>query len=147
MFVAEDDKPTPEELEAGGLFGALDREAVQSLVDGAEVQCFDDGEVVFRENDGGRIMYLVLEGTVALSLADASIAAIGSGDWFGEMSLLDMMPRPVTATTTAPCRLLALRPTQLDALYRSDMKAYALVVMNLARQLSRRLRDRYAASA
>ena len=39
-----------------------------------------------------------------------------------------------------PCRLLTLTSGDLDALYRRDLKAYALLVMNLARQLSRKLR-------
>jgi len=40
----------------------------------------------------------------------------------------------------APTRLLRVTASDLDAVYRTDLKAYAIVVLNLARELSRRLR-------
>ncbi len=68
------------------------------------------------------------------------VTSLSRADWFGELSLLDVMPRAVTARALQPCRLLTLTSGDLDALYRRDLKAYALLVMNLARQLSRKLR-------
>lgn len=68
------------------------------------------------------------------------MTVLGRGDWFGEVALLDVMPRAATARARQPCRLLTVTSSDLDALYRQDLKAYALLVMNLARQLSRKLR-------
>jgi CRP-like cAMP-binding protein len=71
---------------------------------------------------------------------EARVAMLGPGDWFGEMSILDVQPRSASVRTLAPARLLRIRATDLDALYRHDLKAYAIIVLNIARELSRRLR-------
>jgi len=50
------------------------------------------------------------------------------------------MPRSATVRALAPARLLRLSAQDLDTLYRKDMKAYAIIVLNIAREMSRRLR-------
>ncbi len=65
---------------------------------------------------------------------------LGPGDWFGEMSIVDIQPRSATVRTLAPSRLLRISAADLDALYRYDLRSYSLIVLNLARELSRRLR-------
>ena len=56
------------------------------------------------------------------------------------MSMLDMQERSATVRAVAPSRLLTITSEDLDALYRFDLKSYALIVLNVARDLSRRLR-------
>jgi CRP/FNR family transcriptional regulator, cyclic AMP receptor protein len=51
-----------------------------------------------------------------------------------------MQPRSATVRALAPSRLIRITNEDLDALYRFDLKSYALVVLNVARDLSRRLR-------
>ena len=70
----------------------------------------------------------------------AALALLGPGDWFGEMSIVDVQPRSATVRALAPGRLLRITAADLDALYRHDVKSYALIVLNIARELSRRLR-------
>jgi CRP-like cAMP-binding protein len=65
---------------------------------------------------------------------------LGPGDWFGEMSIVDIQPRSATVRALAPGRLIRITPSDLDSLYRHDLRSYAIVVLNLARELSRRLR-------
>jgi CRP/FNR family cyclic AMP-dependent transcriptional regulator len=56
------------------------------------------------------------------------------------MSILDIMPRSATVRALAPARVLKMSAHDLEALYRRDLKAYAIVVLNIAREMSRRLR-------
>jgi len=65
---------------------------------------------------------------------------LGPGDWFGEMSVLDVLPRSATTRAVSPSRLLRFTAHDLDALYRRDLRAYSLLVLNIAREMSRRLR-------
>jgi CRP-like cAMP-binding protein len=56
------------------------------------------------------------------------------------MSMIDMQSRSATVRALAPSRLLKVTSEDMDALYRSDLKSYTLIVLNIARDLSRRLR-------
>ncbi len=134
-----------EELRDIGLFGGLADDVLAALV--AELQVLDlaPGDVVFRENERGREMFVLLGGemeVVKQSRRDvrSRVAILGPGDWFGEMSILDVMPRSATVRAIAYSRVLRLGASDLDGLYRRDAKSYALVVLNVAREMSRRLR-------
>jgi CRP/FNR family cyclic AMP-dependent transcriptional regulator len=134
-----------EQLREIGLFGGLSDGALTSLLDALSVLRAAEGEEVFSEGARGREMYVVLEGRLALFKrssggVETRIATVEVGDWSGEMSLLDVMPRSVSARAAQASRLLVLSSKDLDRLYRADLGAYAMLVMNLARELSRRLR-------
>ncbi|MBX3183763.1 MAG: cyclic nucleotide-binding domain-containing protein [Polyangiaceae bacterium] len=134
-----------DELQRIGLFGALSSEALQHLSANLTVVTPGSGEVIFSEGETASEFYVLLEGEVEVvkqskTGVDARVALLGVGDWFGEMSVIDVQPRSATVRALAPSRLLKIRAADLDALYRFDLKAYALVVLNIARELSRRLR-------
>ena len=136
---------TPDELREIGLFGALPDDALAFLCTTLKVATVPAGELIFREGEPGRDLYVVLDGELEVMKAsrsgvDARVALLGVRDWFGEMSLLDVQPRSATVRAVAPSRLLHVTSSDLDALYRRDLKSYALVVLNVARELSRRLR-------
>jgi CRP-like cAMP-binding protein len=137
--------PSTGELRDIGLFGALPDPALAHLVATLSLLTPEPGEIVFREGDDARDMFALIDGEMEVlkrsrSGRDARVALLGPGDWFGEMSLLDVQPRSATVRALAPTRMLRITPSDLDALYRFDVKAYALIVLNLARELSRRLR-------
>jgi CRP-like cAMP-binding protein len=56
------------------------------------------------------------------------------------MSILDVQPRSASVRSLAVSRLLVITTADLEALYRRDVKSYSLFVLNVARELSRRLR-------
>jgi CRP-like cAMP-binding protein len=90
-------------------------------------------------------MFVVVSGEVEVLKRskrniEARVAVLGPGDWFGEMSIVDIQPRSATVRALAPSRLLRVSSADLDALYRHDLRSYAIVILNLARELSRRLR-------
>jgi CRP-like cAMP-binding protein len=129
-----------------GLFGALSDEILDRLARTLRTTRFGPGDTVFPEGQAvAREMYVVLEGEMEVSKRsrrgrDKRIAILGPNDWFGEMSVIDMQPRSATVRALAPSRLMRMTSEDLDALYRVDLKSYALIVLNLARGLSRRLR-------
>jgi CRP/FNR family transcriptional regulator, cyclic AMP receptor protein len=58
----------------------------------------------------------------------------------GEMSLIDIQPRSATVRAVAPSVLLRLEHSEIGKLYRSHPEVYTLLVLNIAREISRRLR-------
>ncbi|MBL8721165.1 MAG: cyclic nucleotide-binding domain-containing protein [Myxococcales bacterium] len=137
--------PTVDALRDIGLFGALSDDVLEYLVQALPVVLKGPGDAVFREGDQAREMFVVLDGECEVLKrgkrgVEARVALLGPGDWFGEMSILDVQPRSATVIALAPSRLLRIGAEGLDQLYRRDLKAYSLIVLNIARELSRRLR-------
>jgi CRP/FNR family cyclic AMP-dependent transcriptional regulator len=138
-------QPTVEELREIGLFGALSDGVLEHLTKNLETRWVPPGETLFREGDSAHDMFVVLEGEIEVLKRshmhhDHRVALLGPKDSCGEMSLIDVQPRSATARSVAPTRLLRLTSEDFDRLYRYDLKSYALVILNIARDLSRRLR-------
>jgi CRP/FNR family transcriptional regulator, cyclic AMP receptor protein len=145
MSEPEPTQARPGELRSIGLFGAMSDEVLAHLTSSLSVTTPSAGDVVFREGDEASDLYVVISGEVEVLKrskrgVDARVALLGPGDWFGEMSIVDVQPRSATVRALAPGRLLRITAADLDALYRHDVKSYALIVLNIARELSRRLR-------
>lgn len=137
--------PNVDELRQVGLFGAVSDEVLEFLAAKLVVLHTQPGAEVFREGDVARDMFVVMSGEMEVLKkshhgVEARVALLGPGDWFGEMSILDVQPRSATVRVVAPSRVLRINASDLDALYRHDVKAYAIIVLNVARELSRRLR-------
>jgi CRP-like cAMP-binding protein len=128
-----------------GLFGGLGDDVLRSFVAALEVNELATGTVVFKEGESGRELFVILDGEVEVLRRskrghETRVAILGPGDWFGEMSVLDVLPRSATTRVLAPTHLLRLTAHELDMLYRKDMRSYSLLVLNIAREISRRLR-------
>jgi CRP-like cAMP-binding protein len=137
--------PSIDELRQVGLFGAVSDDILEFFAQKLVVLLIKSGDLVFREGDPARDLFVVMSGEMEVlkrsqSGVDARVAVLGPGDWFGEMSILDVQPRSATVRVLAPSRLLRIGAADLDALYRRDTKAYSIIVLNIARELSRRLR-------
>jgi CRP/FNR family cyclic AMP-dependent transcriptional regulator len=137
--------PSIDRLREIGLFGALSDEVLEHLSGMLRQEMFAPGALIFQEGDPGHDMFVVLDGEVEVLKKSRRgrqqrVAILGPSDMLGEMSIIDVQPRSATARSLAPTRLLRLAAEDLDALYRHDVKSYAIVVLNVARDLSRRLR-------
>jgi CRP-like cAMP-binding protein len=139
-------KATPALLRDIGLFGGLDDETLKILAERLPTHKTEPGKTVIQEGDTSREMFVVLGGELEVVKQsrdghDVRVALIGPGDWFGEMSILDVQPRSASVRALAPTLLLRITAEHVDQLlYRRDVKAYAILIMNVARELSRRLR-------
>jgi CRP-like cAMP-binding protein len=135
----------PTELRNIGLFGALSDDVLEYLAKLLTVETPPAGATIFREGEDANAMFVVISGEVEVlkkskRSMEARVAVLGPSDWFGEMSIVDIQPRSATVRALAPSRLLRVSSADLDALYRHDLRSYAIIILNLARELSRRLR-------
>jgi CRP/FNR family transcriptional regulator, cyclic AMP receptor protein len=72
------------------------------------VMDFAAGEIIFREGDPARHMYVVLKGKVEISAKGKLIATVDEGEALGTLSLIDGMPRTITAEAVEPSELALL---------------------------------------
>jgi CRP-like cAMP-binding protein len=98
-----------------GLLAAL----VKGLGDQALAR-YDRGQVIMVEGQAGALMYVVLEGRVAISLRGAVVERLGPGGVFGEMALIDQSTRAADAAAETDCALLAINRIVLLNLVRAD---------------------------
>jgi CRP/FNR family cyclic AMP-dependent transcriptional regulator len=69
---------------------------------------YQEGRTIFREGGAGILMYVVLEGRVAISIKGNIVERVGPGGVFGEMALVDQSVRAATATAEADCVVLGI---------------------------------------
>ena len=101
---------------------------------------YERGEVVFREGDPGDRMYVIMSGEVEVSSEQRGkrvmLARMKRGEFFGEMSLIDDMPRSATVTALRSTRLL---PMSRRSLFERAEQDPAVLVQMLG-ALSTRIR-------
>ena len=97
---------------------------------------FTAGQVIFRKDDPGLVMYAVVEGEVEILASDKVILSVGPGGIFGEMALIDEAPRSATAVAKTACKLVPIDKKRFTFLVQQT-PFFALSVMRI---MSERLR-------
>src|SRR5437870_8759056 len=89
---------------------------------------YERNSVIVKEGQAGVMMYVVLEGRLAVSIRGKLVERIGAGGVFGEMALVERTPRLATVTSETDCGLLAFgRNTLLDLIKASPDFAVSLL--------------------
>jgi CRP-like cAMP-binding protein len=127
-------------------FGGLEPQVLEFVADRLLTRPLAAGATVFEEGEPGASLFIVRTGTLLVfhrgpeGAPPVKLIRLGPGDFFGEMTLIEMQPRSATVRTESDAVLLELRGRDLYALYKQDMKAYVMVLQNINRELCRRLR-------
>jgi len=122
------------------LFGGMTDECRCVLTDRVEVRPVAAGQAVYRDQDSARELFILASGTLNVEKEGVVLASLQPADFFGELSFLDMQPRNNSVLATEDSVIYAIPYASLRSLYERNVRAYALIVMNLAREVSRRLR-------
>jgi len=132
-------------LVATPFFGGLSDASLDLLIPMLIERSFDVGAKVVAEGEPGRSMYVVHSGELVVNKAGESgrlirMAGLGPGDFFGEMTLIEMQNRSATVVAESPTVLYELTARNLYTYYKADVHAYVMVMQNINRELCRRLR-------
>lgn len=145
------DKPalSPDELVAllgrVNVFSGLPPAYLKRIAGLGEVEQHAAGEMIFSEGSLGDKLYLILEGNVRISrdvsgMGEEALAVLKSGDYFGEMALIDDFPRSADARSHEGCRLFVITKKNLEDLLFVDRDLAYDLLWNFVRTLSGRLR-------
>jgi CRP-like cAMP-binding protein len=131
-------------LQGMPIFGAIREDVLHWLLEQAQVVAVPAGGYFFREGDDAQGMF-VLEAGCAAVLKEwqgrkYKLHELRRGDCFGEMALMDLMPRSASVKALEACSAIELRPDHLMSLFERDVEQFALIQMNMGREVCRRLR-------
>lgn len=98
------------------------------------------GEVLFRENEPGSVIYIIQSGVVRVSKRvgdqDKTLAMLGPGEFVGEMAILNTKPRTATATVVeGPAKCLLIDAQTLETMVKKNTEIALRLVKKLARRL------------
>ncbi len=131
-------------LQSQALFGGFSDDDLAVIRTLLEEETFAAGEAIVREGEQGDRFYFIESGNVLVSKnhdnEQRPLATLGPGDAFGEMELIDIQARSATVTATEPVTALTLTNRAMFRLYQQHLDLYARLILNLAREISRRLR-------
>jgi len=131
-------------LRTCSLFRDLDETAFQTVLPLLQEVEFAADHPVFTEGGGGRALYFIAQGGVRLLRQDhrggqVTLAVLGEGEVFGEMSLISEAPRSASAVTTEPTVLWQLKADGFASLAVGAVEAYTTILYNLTAVLCWRL--------
>jgi CRP-like cAMP-binding protein len=119
-----------------GLFGGLSDRDLKRLVDTFKETTFEAGATIATEGERGVGFFFIAEGTVEYSIDGQKIGTGGTGNYFGEIALIDDGPR--TATIVALTDVKAYGMTMWE--FRPLVEEEASIAWELLQVMARRLR-------
>jgi CRP/FNR family cyclic AMP-dependent transcriptional regulator len=127
------------------LFYELYDAEIEMIVENANVAKFSRDDFIVREGDQGDEFYIVLSGTAKavkiLGNESITVATLEKGDVFGELVLINDTTRSADIVTGSDCEVLVLKYDDIFSIYQKKPKIFAILLLNLSRLLSSRLKS------
>ena len=137
-----DVNPIIKVLENVPIFEHLTEKELSEVLRLTHERTYKKDEHVFKKLAPAEGMYVILDGGVLITDSDSEtiFATLESGDFFGELALLDEEPRSASAISTMPSRLIGFFRTDLLTLMKKSPELGNKILLNLSRVLGERLR-------
>lgn len=133
-------------LRSQSLFSGLSEAEFQTVAGSFSETLFEPGQNLITEGEMTKGLYLIFEGTVAIrkrrrpSGAEREIAQLPPGHSVGEMEILDIQPAVATVQALTEVKAAFLPSRALFALQDRSLQTFTLLILNLSREVTRRLR-------
>lgn len=133
-------------LDENPLLAGLSDTAILLLATKSKSSIVPAESLIFKEGDFGNEMYFIFKGSAKVicqypSPKQIQLATLSTGSFFGEMCMLETLPRSASIITIEPCLLISISSLTLLKLYETSPQQYGLLILNIARDLSRRIRS------
>jgi len=127
------------------IFAGLDEKALGIFLEHAKKIPVQDGDVIAREGEANHCMFLIETGSVRIiknfdTPEAVSLATLGPGEFFGEMCILEPQPRSATGQAAGQTTVVSVASSAFYHLYQKMPAQHSILILNMARDLSRRLR-------
>jgi CRP/FNR family transcriptional regulator, cyclic AMP receptor protein len=133
-------------LENVPIFAGLDGQSLQLLLEHTVEQNHTGGEVIVKEGEKSSSMFVIASGMVRVCKnfglpGEIELATLGPKEFFGEMCIVDTLPRCATIQAREPSTVFSISSMAFYRLYKTMPAQHSILVLNIARDLSRRLRN------
>jgi len=127
------------------IFAGLSDSALALIVDQSVPIKVQAGDHFFLEGDPASSFFVIKSGVVLVEKSwrgtPIKLRRLGIGDCVGEMSIIDLMGRSASVRAETDCQAIEIQRATLTKLYQQDLEQYAIIMMNMGREVSRRLRS------
>jgi len=124
-------------LKSAPVFERVTGEDLAALARVAEVETYPNGQVIFREGEMGDALYVIVKGKVAIASGGERLAELGPSEAFGEMAVLDEVPRSATATAQDETEVLRIGSEEFYEILHEQVE----IAEGVIRMLTGRLRE------
>jgi CRP-like cAMP-binding protein len=131
---------TPTLLDKHPLLVHLGPDQLARIGRAGEIESYNPGEPIVVEGSLGDALFLILSGQVAVHKGPQTFATLAGGEFFGEMSLVEPAPRSASVTAMSATFLFRLPHDQLRELISDDPNAASVLLVQVVKTLSERLR-------
>jgi CRP/FNR family cyclic AMP-dependent transcriptional regulator len=132
-------------LQGMPVFGATTSETLAFILEHAIDFDALEGEYFFRRDDEALSFFVLESGRVEVlrehGRRNFRLSELGPGDCFGEMSLIECRNRNASVRALQDSTAIEVPLAALHELYERDVDQYLLIQLNIAREISRRLRE------
>jgi len=132
-------------LQRMAIFGGIRADILEFLLAFCPIVSVPGNEFFFREHQQGDSMFVLDLGNAVVlkswSGQDYLLQTLKEGDCFGEMAVMDHCPRSASVRAVEDCIAIQISAADLYRVYAQDLKQFALIQMNMGREVCRRLRE------
>lgn len=127
------------------IFAGLSESGLAELSAAMQFRSYPAQAFIVEEEQPGHELFLIKSGRVEVVRHvgrpdETRLAVLEARDFFGEMSIIEARDHSASVRALEPCELLVLKSNDLYRLFQHQMDQYAIVILNIARDLCRRLR-------
>jgi len=128
------------------LFSDLEPKALEELCNLFFEKNFKEGEVIFKDESIGDSMMIIASGEVRVSQTpdpdtEETLIILKEGDFFGEMAVLEELPRTATAIAHTDVTILEINRMYFLRFIEIDNRSGVKILLKLAKNISSRLRE------
>lgn len=125
------------------IFGGLNDTQIHQLLKSLQRVEYKAGDTIFKKGEGPSHIYVIKKGRIEILLGHdkpmETPIIFEVGDCFGESSVIGIQPHTATAVAIEDCTLIMLSRNALMKFFNHDKELFGLLILNIARETSRRL--------
>lgn len=146
LFIDQEMRQKIEFLSKISIFKGLNSFDIGKLVTAMYCRSYEADEAICAEQELGKALFIIMSGEVAVTRKSGMLkeekilSRLKSGDFFGEMALLEEKPRSATVKSLTPCQVCIIYKANFDSMIEKDPKIGLVVIKNISVILSSRLR-------